>query len=243
MKHSKLAALLAAGSLFLALPLAAQAAPAPAMDISAAKSKLQQLQKQAGPRIKRDASLAACKKSEDIEDQLNKQHAVCMSPNSAPAGSPIAVFNGMSNMALGSYCGQLTFDKCIEKVNSEQTVYCDRAALPLKAAAEAAKKECATAKAECDKATQLHSQKLAQHKELEQKAAKLQQELSAIMHQIATVHAELTAATAEARRQCTIPPKLHLPDAPKPITIQPPTLPKSKHPVTGAPTAPQAVKK
>lgn len=54
------------------------------------------------------------------------EHAACLDINNPPAGSPLAVFNALSNVALAQKCANQTLDACVAQVVHDQKLFCAR---------------------------------------------------------------------------------------------------------------------
>ena len=54
------------------------------------------------------------------------EHTACLDVNNPPAGSPLAVFNALSNVALAQKCAGQTLDACVAGVVQDQTKFCNR---------------------------------------------------------------------------------------------------------------------
>lgn len=201
MKKTKLVSVIA-GMLVLA-PLAALAAP-PAVDPGAAKNFLRQrYAAQSKIVFQHDASLASCGAYVQLITKANNDFRTCTNPDTPPPGSPVARFNAYTNMQLGQYCGNLTMQQCVDRVNAEQQQYCHQVVMPIRQQAEKAKKECSEARAECTQA----KQKLAAFEQkmpaLDARKKQLEAELAKVNAEINTTNQALTAARQEVQRQCT----------------------------------------
>ncbi len=62
------------------------------------------------------------------------EHTACLDVNNPPAGSPLAAFNALSNVALAQKCAGQTLDACVAGVVKDQAKFC-----ALQAAKELAK--------------------------------------------------------------------------------------------------------
>lgn len=56
------------------------------------------------------------------------ERTACLDINNPPAGSPLAVFNALSNVALAQKCGNQTLDACVAGVIQDQTKFCAKEA-------------------------------------------------------------------------------------------------------------------
>ena len=52
------------------------------------------------------------------------EHTACLDVNNPPAGSPLAVFNALSNVALAQKCSGQTLDACVAGVVKDQAKFC-----------------------------------------------------------------------------------------------------------------------
>ncbi|MFI5121172.1 MAG: hypothetical protein ACHQM4_12195, partial [Thermoanaerobaculia bacterium] len=52
------------------------------------------------------------------------EHSACLDSNNPPAGSPLAVFNALSNTALAQKCAGQTLDACVAAVVKDQAKFC-----------------------------------------------------------------------------------------------------------------------
>ncbi len=231
-------------SFLMLVPISGHAA---VIDPNAAKLKLRQMHGVAPPIARADASLASCTAHNSQVALINNTYKACTNPDTPPPGSPIFNFNAMSNIQLGSYCGSLPFDQCINKVNAEQKTYCDNIVQPLKVQDEKFKAECAQANRECTAAKARKQQVEKQHNDLEAKKKQLETELQSVLNQLASNHAALQSANAEVGRQCKIqlpvtppllppqikiPPGFHLPPVGPPPNL-PPVGPQPPRPPAG----------
>lgn len=123
-----LAALACAG---LSLPAAAQPKPAfSQIDVKAAVKKAV------------DASLVSFKSQFPVLKLVNPCTAefnaavaaahsglsACLDANNPPAGSPLADFNALSNVALATKCANKTLDACVAEVVAQQSLFCNKQA-------------------------------------------------------------------------------------------------------------------
>lgn len=88
------------------------------------------------------------------------EHTACLDTNNPPAGSPLAVFNALSNVALAQKCAGLTLDACVAGVVKDQAKFCALQAAKELSAAKTVLAKCCTP--------------------LSQRKAELQKELAAI---------------------------------------------------------------
>lgn len=191
------------------------------IDPNAAKMRLRQLHVATPPIVRPDASLASCTAHNNQIALINNTYKGCTNPDTPPPGSPIFNFNAMTNIQLGSYCGSLPFDQCINKVNAEQKTFCDNKVQPLKAQDEKFKAECIQANKECTAAKTKKQQIEKLHNELEAKKKQLETELQNVLHQLASNHMALQSANAEVGRQCKVQPPVAPPLLPPQIKIPP----------------------
>ena len=52
------------------------------------------------------------------------EHTACLDINNPPAGSPLAKFNALSNVALAQKCANQTLDACVAGVVHDQAKFC-----------------------------------------------------------------------------------------------------------------------
>lgn len=201
MKKTKLVSIIA-GMLLLS-PLAVLAAP-PVVDPGAAKNFLRQ-RHALQPKIvfQHDASLASCSAYVQLIAKANNDFRACTNPDTPPPGSPVARFNAYSNMQLGQYCGNLTMQQCVDRVNGEQQQYCHQAVMPIRQQAERAKKECSEARVECTHAKQKLAVLEQKIPALDARKKQLEAELVKVNADIASTNQAVTAARQDVQRQCT----------------------------------------
>jgi len=53
-----------------------------------------------------------------------QESAACLNVDNPPPGSPLANFNGLSNIGVQQFCGSLTGDQCAEKILRDQKLFC-----------------------------------------------------------------------------------------------------------------------
>lgn len=209
MKKTKLVSLIA--GLLVLSPLAALAAP-PVVDPGAAKNFLRQ-RHALQPKIvfQHDASLASCSAYVQLIAKANNDFRACTNPDTPPPGSPVARFNAYTNMQLGQYCGNLTMQQCVDRVNGEQQQYCHQAVMPIRQQAEKAKKECSEARVECTQAKHKLTALEQKMPALDARKKQLEAELAKVNAEINTTNQALAAARQEVQRQCVggLPVKPH----------------------------------
>lgn len=66
----------------------------------------------------------------------------CLSPDSPPAGSPLANFNALTNAQLGSFCGTKSLEACVADVVKQQQRFCAINAAKAKSRAKTAQQKC-----------------------------------------------------------------------------------------------------
>lgn len=196
----RITTLAAAALLALAMPLAAQT---PKFDANAAKTNLKgKIGSIPKVVVDDDASLASCKKFQDLRAKANADYAACISESTAPGGSPIEKFNKLSNTELATFCGSKTLDQCVADVVKAQEEFCKAKVKPTQDAAAAAKKECIEASKECAKANAAVKTIEAAITTLDAKKKKLEADLKAATDELTAKNAELTAAKNKATQEC-----------------------------------------
>lgn len=183
------------------LPFAAQAAQP--IDPAAAKNLMRQ-RHAVQPHIvfQHDANLASCSAYVQLINKANADFRNCTNPDTPPPGSPIARFNAYSNMQLGQFCGNLTMQQCVDKVNADQQQYCHQVVMPVRQQAEAAKRECSQARAECNQAKQKLAGLEQKMPGLDARKKQLEAELAKVNAEINATQQAIGAARQEVQRQC-----------------------------------------
>ncbi|MCC6131849.1 MAG: hypothetical protein IT186_18165 [Acidobacteria bacterium] len=186
--------------LAVSMPLVAQA---PKFDINAAKSNLKgKIGSVPKVVVDDDASLASCKKFQDLRAKANADYKACVEESTAPAGSPVEKFNKLSNTELATFCGSKTLDQCVADVIKAQEDFCKAKVKPTQDAAAAAKKECIEANKECAKANAAVKTIEAAVATLDAQKKKLEADLKKATDDLAAKNTELVAAKKKAEQEC-----------------------------------------
>lgn len=201
MQRSNLVRLLVASAVLSLLPFAAQAAQP--IDPGAAKNLMRQ-RHAVQPHVvfQHDASLGSCSAYVQLINKANADFRNCTNPDTPPPGSPIARFNAYSNMQLGQFCGNMTMQQCVDKVNADQQQYCHQLVMPVRQQAERAKKECAEARAECNQSKQRLAGLEQKMPGLDARKKQLEAELAKVNAEINATQQAIGAARQEVQRQC-----------------------------------------